>query len=89
MAERHRLGGLQMGEARHDGVGMRLSLVEERLDQAGHQRFGLGQLRLDPEAEIHRHLVVARAAGMQAAGGGADQFGQPRFHIHVDVFKFA
>ena len=26
---------------------------------------------------------------MQAAGGGADQFGEPQFDIHVHVFKRA
>ena len=41
----------------------------------------------DIKAEIGGHLIVARAAGMQAAGGGADQLGKPRLDIHVDVLE--
>ena len=40
-----------------------------------------------PHAEIGRDLIVAAACGVQAPGGGADDFGQPRFHGHVDVFE--
>ena len=47
------------------------------------------KLVLDPEAEVDRHLVVARAGGVQAAGVGADQFGQPRLDIHMDVLQLA
>src|SRR5262249_27847011 len=40
-----------------------------------------------PEAEIHRHLVVARARGVEAPGGGADQLAQPRLDIGMDVLE--
>src|SRR6202035_4579125 len=39
----------------------------------------------DIEPEIGRHLVVARARGMQPPGGGPDQFAQPALDIHVNV----
>ncbi len=89
MAEGYRLGGLQMREARHDGVGMLLGAIEESGDQAGQRRFRPGKLFLDPEAEIERDLVVARAGGVQPAGGRADQRRQPRLDVHVDVFELA
>jgi hypothetical protein len=67
MAEGHRLGRLQVGEARHDRVGMlrpcRKGLIS--LVSAASVRPS----SLDPEAEIERHLVVARACGVQPPGG--------------------
>ena len=91
MAEGHRLGGLQMGEARHDRVGMlprpgRASACMQRRPAARRAR---SHCVAHPEAEIERHLVVARARGVQAPGGLADQLGQPRLDVHVDVFELA
>ena len=43
--------------------------------------------RPDPQPEIGRDLVVARTRGVQPAGGGADQLGQPALDIHMDVFE--
>ena len=42
-----------------------------------------------PQPEIGRHLVVARARGVQPAGRLADQLGEPALHVHVDVFERA
>ena len=89
MAEGHRLGGLQMGEARHYGVGVLFGTIEEGEDQVGQQLFGFGQLFLDPEAEVERHLVVARAGRVQASGGRTDQRRKARLDVHVDVFELA
>ena len=41
----------------------------------------------DPETEIGRHLVVARAPGVQTARGFADDLLQAGLDIHVDVFQ--
>ncbi|EHS49458.1 hypothetical protein PDO_3222 [Rhizobium sp. PDO1-076] len=89
MAEGHRLGGLEMGEAGHHRVGMFFGAVEEGSDQAAQGLFGLLQLFLDPEAEVERHLVVTRAGRVQAAGGRADQVGKPRLDVHMNVFELA
>ena len=89
MAEGDRLGRLQMGEARHHRVGMLFGAVQEGRDEPGQGRLGRLQLFLDPQAEIERHLVVARARGVQPPGRRADQVGQPRLDIHVDVFELA
>jgi hypothetical protein len=43
----------------------------------------------DIEAEVGRHLVVARAGGVQPSGGLADQFFEPALDVHVNVFKAA
>ncbi len=89
MAEGDGLGRLQMGEARHDGLGMFLGAVEEGGDQAGQRLLGPLQLFLDPQTEIERHLVVARAGRVQPAGGRADQGRKPGLDVHVDVFEAA
>ncbi len=87
VAEGHRLRGLQMGEAGHHGCGMIERLLGERALQIGE----LGIQRVDGvahiEPEVGRHLVVARARGVQPPGGSADQPGEAGFDIHVDVFQ--
>ena len=89
MAERHRLRALQMRETGHDGFGFLVGA----LDKGELQRLDLGQKRIggiaDIEAKIGRHLVVARAGGVEAPGGVADQLAQPRLDVHMDVFEAA
>ena len=89
MAEGHRLGRLHMGEARHDGAGMLLGLREQRPLQRQQALIGALAGGAHPEAEIGRHLVVARAGGVQPPGRRADQLGQPRLDVEMDVFQFA
>ena len=50
----------------------------ERVDRVAH-----------PEAEVDRDLVVARAGGVQPAGGGADDLGEPALDVHMDVLERA
>ena len=81
--------GLEVGEAGHDHAGA--------FERAGGQRAlqvrDPWDQRVDciahPEAEIDRDLVVARARGVQAAGGGADDVGEPALDVHMDVFERA
>ncbi len=89
MAEGDGLGGLQMGEAGHHRRGMLVGAGKESGDQLDQCMVDPRKLILDPQAEIDGDLIVARARGMETAGGGADERCQPRFHIHVDVFKLA
>ncbi len=89
MAEGHGLRGLQMGEARHHGSGMLQRAVDQRLLERGQRRVRLVDGVADVEPEIGRDLVVARARGVQPARGGADQLGQPRLDIHMDVLERA
>jgi hypothetical protein len=87
--ERHRLRGLQMGEARHHGGGMFQRALRQRLLERGQRRIHLVDGVADIEPEIGRHLVVARTRGMQPSGGGPDQFAQPALDIHVNVLERA
>ena len=64
---------------------MRLGLVEQRGLQIAHCCVEPIDRAAHPQAEIGCDLVVARARSMQPPGGGADQFGEPRLDIQVDV----
>ncbi len=87
MAERHRLRGLQMREARHDGRGVRQRLFGERALIAGERRVDVVDRVAHPELEVGRDLVVARARGVQPPRRRADQVGEPRLHVHMDVLE--
>ena len=88
MAKGHRLGGLQMGEAGHDGGVMPFGLT----DQGGLQ---IAQLAVDgvnraahPQAKIGGHLVVARPPGVQRPAA-SPFLAQAGLDIHVNVFQSA
>ena len=87
MPERHRLRGLQMREARHDGCGMRQRLFGERALIAGQRRVDVVDRVAHPKLEVGRDLVVARARRMQTPGRRPDQLREPRLDVHMDVFE--
>ena len=89
MPERHRLRGLQMGEAGHHRAGMFQRPLHQRVLERGQRRIGLVDGVADIEPEIGRHLIVARARGMQPPGGGPDQLAEPALDIHVNVLERA
>ncbi len=87
MAERHRLRDLEMGEAGHDRRRMLAGARHQRhLQRRQPRAHGIHRVA-HPQAEIGRHLIVARARGVEPAGGGTDQLGQPAFHRHVDILE--
>ena len=51
------------------------------------RRVGGGTGIAHPQAKIGCDLIVARPRGVQPPGGFADQFFQPAFDLHMDVFK--
>ena len=87
MAEGHGLGRLQVGVARHDGLGVGLGLIEQGGLQRPQGRVQGVDLVAHPEAQVGGHLVVARARRVQAAGGLADQHLEARLDVHVDVLE--
>ena len=89
MAEGNRLRGLHMREARHQRAGIGFRLPRQRQLQPSKLAVEVADGAADIEPEIGRHLVVARACGVQLARDRADQLLQPRFHRHMDVFIFA
>ena len=89
VAEGDRLGDLQMGESRHHRVDVLLGLGQQRIDKAFERPGQRPERRLHMQAEIQCNLVVARAGRVQAPGSGADQFGEPRLDVHVDVLALS
>ncbi len=89
MAEGDGLRGLEMGETRHDCCRVFFRALQKRFDQVFEGGCGFFQFLLHPETEIDGHLVIARTGGVEAPGGRADQFRQPRLDVHVNVFELA
>ncbi|MND45824.1 hypothetical protein D3C80_366880 [compost metagenome] len=87
VAEGHRLGGLQVGEAGHDGVGFRLGQAEQALLQTGDFLDDGIDFIAQPQADVGGHLVVAATTGVQLLAGDADAVGQARLDVHVHVFQ--
>ncbi|MOA04207.1 hypothetical protein D3C78_1237510 [compost metagenome] len=87
VAEAHRLGGLQVGEAGHDDVGVLLGLGQQALLQAGDFAEDHVDLVAQPQADVGGHLVVAATPGVQLLAGDADAVGQTRLDVHVHVFQ--
>ena len=79
------LGPLEVGVAGHDGVQVGLRLLHQHLLQVQHHVDNLGDLLLDVQAEVHRHLVVAAAGGVEALARVADTPGAQGLDVHVDV----
>ena len=88
MAERHRLGDLQMRVAWHHRGGFCLGAVDQRLLQVAHFLIEAVDRAAQPQPQICRDLIIARPRGMEAPRRRPDQVGQPRFDIHVNVFVF-
>ena len=89
MPEGDRLRGLEMGEARHHRSGMLERLGRERELERAKRAVDRADLVPDIEPEIRRHLVVARARGMQLAGHRPDQLGEPALDIQMNVLERA
>lgn len=87
MAERDWLRHLKMGEARH-GIGC---VLQRTRGQRAHERRDLAADAINrvahPEAEICRHLVVARACCMQALASLTDVLRETCLDIHVNIFE--
>jgi hypothetical protein len=56
--------------------------LRHRLGEEGDRPLGVVG---DEQREVGRHLVVARAAGVELAADGAGDLGEPALHRHVDV----
>ena len=89
VTEGHRLRRLQMSEAGHHGRGVAQRLFSQRTLIAGERRIDRVDRITHPQLEVGRHLIVARARGVQSPGGRTDQFAQPAFDIHMNVFERA
>jgi hypothetical protein len=87
MAEGDRLRDLQMRESRHDRGVMLFGQIDQGGLQGKQQRADIVDRLAQPQPDIGCHLVIARAGGVQAFAGIADQFGQTLLDIQMHVFK--
>ena len=85
MAEGDRLGPLQMGVAGHHVRRMGGGLLEQRVAEGGHLLVEGARRVPQEQAQVHRHLVVAAAAGVQPLARLADALCQLGLHKGVDV----
>ena len=67
MAKGHRLRGLQMGEARHDGIGMLDGAINQRALKRRERLVDVVDNVAHVQTEIGRNLIVARTRGVQTA----------------------
>src|SRR5438552_17132279 len=78
-----------MSEARHDRRRMGFGLPGECALKSGKLTIEIINRVAHIEAKIGRDLVVARACGMKASGGSADQLREPALDIHMNIFERA
>ena len=87
VAQGHRLRRLQVREARHHGVRLRLGARHQRLLQPQHGGVQLLLRGARVQPQVGRHLVVARAPGVQLLAERADLGHQQRLDVHVHVLE--
>ena len=63
--------------------------AHQRVLERGQRRIGLVDGVADIQPEIGCDLIVARTGGVQPPRGRPDQFAEPAFDIHVNVFQRA
>jgi hypothetical protein len=76
-----------MGEAGHDGLGVRLGEVHQPPLQVAQQAVDAVDRRPQPQAYIGGDLVVARAPGVQSLAGVAHQVREPLLDVEVYVLQ--
>ena len=79
------LGPLEMGIAGHHRLLVLLGLVDDGLLQVQDLSLDGRDLMAQVEPQIHRHLVIPAAGGMEPLAGIADLSGEKALHIHVDI----
>jgi hypothetical protein len=78
---------LQMSEARHHRFGVALGEIDELQLQRAHQQVDRVERIAQPQPNVGGHLVIARAAGVQALAGVAHQVGQPLLDVQMNVLE--
>ena len=82
-----RLGPLQVGVTRYQGVGLGLGLGQQGPLKAQQGAIDQVHLLAQPEAQIRAHLVVATAARVQGLANRTEQLDQTSLHRKVHVFS--
>ena len=85
MAQGDGLRPLQVGVSGHDGVCVCQRLFADHAYQPFEKLCRFVRARAEIQSQVHRHLVVAAAGGVQALAGVADAAGELLLHEGVDV----
>ena len=83
----HRLGDLQMREARHDGIGFGLGKIQQGVLQAPDQQADAIKFVAQIQSDIGSDLVIAGAACVQLLADFSDPLCQPCLNVHVHIFE--
>ena len=76
---------LEVGVAGHDRVQIGLGLPDQHLLQVQDQADDGLDLLADIHPEVHRHLIVPAAGGVQPLARVPDALGEDGLDIHVDI----
>ena len=87
VAEGDGLGGLQVGEPGHDGVGLALGDVQQGQLQALQRGTDGIDLVAHIQTDVGGHLVIARTPGVQFLARHADAARELRLDVHVHIFQ--
>ena len=85
VGEQHGLRALQVRVAGHHRLRLAIREVDQRASQRPQARGGLVAGGAHEHPQIGRHLVVARARGVQPPRRFADAFGEGGLDVEVDV----
>ena len=85
--EADRLCHLEVGKAGQNHLGISLGNIEQCLLQIRQQGAYQIYFAAQPKPHVGGYLVVARASGVQALAGVADQLRQARLDVQVHVFQ--
>ena len=77
---------LEMGIARHHGIQIGLRLFNQYLLQVQDHADDHRDLLFYIEPEVHSHLVVPAAGGVESLARVADAGGELALNVHVDIF---
>ena len=75
-----------MGVAGHEHLLVALALSLEGVKEACYTLHNLLDFAPDKEAQIHKHLVVARPPGVDFLADVAKAACEHQFHLRVDIF---
>ena len=87
MADRDRLGALQVGVAGDDGLRAGVRAVEQSKLEAGDRPGEQIDFGAAVESGVGGDLIVALARGVEFRASGTNAFGQLRLDVHVDVLE--
>ena len=72
---------------RFRGLPVLFGLVEQNLNEVQNHGLDLADFPAQVQPQIHGHLIIPAAAGVQALAGIADALGQKGFNIHMDILR--